>query len=175
MKKVPNLLLKTLNNAVYVNNWEVSAHRGETRAERYFCRPGRKYFCRSVSPRRGETCQHWQQVIHLQSCALFSIRIWGTSFSLCSQPIFDFFSGPRIRPTDMFSVTQLLLKCYRIHIMFVLCSSELDFKAIQMPGTHIVVTECTAQPRLSSLAFYKLKFICVNQGTTACTDKNHIY
>ena len=92
-----------------------------------------------------------------------------------SQPVFDFFSSPRIRPTDIFSVTQLLLIFYRIHIMFVLCSSELDFKAIQMPGTHIVVTECTTQPRLSSLAFYKLKFICVNQGTTACTDKNHIY
>ena len=58
VKKVPNLLLNALNNAVYVNNWEVSAHRGETRAERYFCRPGRKYFCRPVSPRRGETCQH---------------------------------------------------------------------------------------------------------------------
>ena len=59
VKKVPNLLLKALHNAVYVNNWVVSAHRGETRAEMYFCRPGRKYFCRSVSPRRGETCQHW--------------------------------------------------------------------------------------------------------------------
>ena len=39
--------------------WTVSAQWGETMTKTYFCCPGRNYFCRSVSPRRGETCQHW--------------------------------------------------------------------------------------------------------------------